>query len=185
MQRTLRAAYRLTTKETVARALLTALALAAQVFRLTEALALCPTAALEEIGGQPVLMEQAAITQPQVPVVLVDTLSLVIHILHILQQEPDSVQSRKGKQMSIPYTYQIINVNEAARCMEVVYSAEGHQTMHIGARLPFEGESLEKVIDMYAPVNYWIEQKRPVVVPQIGAFGLIVPSSSTISITEL
>jgi hypothetical protein len=79
--------------------------------------------------------------------------------------------------MSIAYKYEIIAVDAAARCMEVVYSAEGRPTMHIGARLPFEGESLEKVIGMYAPVSYWIEQERSVVIPQVGASGVVVPAT--------
>lgn len=77
--------------------------------------------------------------------------------------------------MSITYTYKIIAVDEAARCMEVVYSAEGHQTMHIGARLPFEGESLEAVIKAFAPVNLWLEMAAPVVAPQVGVSGVIEP----------
>lgn len=79
--------------------------------------------------------------------------------------------------MSITYTYEIIAVDEAARCMEVVYSAEGHQTMHIGARLPFEGEPLEAVVEMYAPVALWLEQEKAVQVPQVGARGTIVPTA--------
>lgn len=77
--------------------------------------------------------------------------------------------------MSIEYTYEIVSVDAAARCMEVVYSAAGHQTMRIGARLPYEGESLEAVISMYAPVRYWEEQQAPVVVPQVGTTGSIAP----------
>lgn len=77
--------------------------------------------------------------------------------------------------MSIAYTYKIIAVDEAARCMEVVYTAEGHATMHIGARLPFEGEELESVIRMFAPVAYWEAQSKPVVVPGVGASGTIEP----------
>ncbi len=77
--------------------------------------------------------------------------------------------------MSIPYTYEIIAVDEAARCMEVVYSAEGHQTMHIGARLPFEGEPLEAVIKAFAPVPLWLEMATPVVAPQVGVSGVIEP----------
>lgn len=77
--------------------------------------------------------------------------------------------------MSITYTYEIISVDEAARCMEVVYSAEGHQTMHIGARLPFIGEELENVIKAYAPISFWIETQMQVVAPQIGVSGTITP----------
>jgi hypothetical protein len=75
--------------------------------------------------------------------------------------------------MSITYTYEIIKVDEAARCMEVVYSSEGRQTMHIGARLPFVGETLEAVVQMYAPVALWREQEAQVVVPEVGAAGVI------------
>jgi hypothetical protein len=77
--------------------------------------------------------------------------------------------------MSITYTYEIVSVDEAARCMEVVYAAEGHPTMHIGARLPYEGESLEGVVAMFAPVRYWEELKLPLAVPQVGATGEITP----------
>ena len=77
--------------------------------------------------------------------------------------------------MSIEYTYEIISVDQAARCMEVVYSSEGHQTMHIGARLPFEGEALEDVIKAFAPVPLWLELAMPVVAPQVGLVGTITP----------
>jgi hypothetical protein len=78
--------------------------------------------------------------------------------------------------MNITYSYQIISVDEAARCMEVVYTAEGHQTMHIGARLPYEGETLESVIEQFAPVAYWQELQRPVLVPQVGTTGVMAPA---------
>jgi hypothetical protein len=77
--------------------------------------------------------------------------------------------------MTITYTYNIIAVDEQARCMEVVYSAEGHPTMHIGARLPFEGEALEAVVAMYAPVAYWTEQAMNVAAPAVGTSGTITP----------
>jgi hypothetical protein len=77
--------------------------------------------------------------------------------------------------MSIQYTYEIVSVDAAARCMEVIYRADGHQTMHIGARLPYEGEALEDVIAAYAPVPHWKEQRLPVVVPQVGASGTVAP----------
>lgn len=79
--------------------------------------------------------------------------------------------------MSIIYTYEIIAVDEQARCMEVLYSAEGHSTMHIGTRLPFEEEAIEDVIKAYAPVALWLEQARVVIVPQVGAMGTIEPDT--------
>jgi len=75
--------------------------------------------------------------------------------------------------MSIKYTYKIVNVDEASRVMEVVYTSEGRQTMHIGARLPYAGESLEAVVGMYSPVAFWLEQAATVVVPTVGATGAL------------
>jgi len=59
--------------------------------------------------------------------------------------------------------------------MVVEYSSTGHQTMMIGARLPFADEELEAVIGMYAPVTYWVEQQAQVVAPTVGATGTIAP----------
>jgi len=75
--------------------------------------------------------------------------------------------------MSIEYKYTIIKVDEAARCMEIIYEAQGHMTMHIGARLPFEGEALINVIKAFAPVQMWINLASAVVVPEIGVTGVI------------
>ena len=83
--------------------------------------------------------------------------------------------------MSIPYTFEIISVDETARCMEVVYSSPGHQTMHIGARLPFEGEELQAVVQMYAPIAYWEEQSKAVVVPAVGTTGSWEPPVDNLS----
>lgn len=81
--------------------------------------------------------------------------------------------------MSITYNYEIISVDQAARCMEVVYSAEGHQTMHIGARLPFEGELLDDVIHMFSPVALWQSLATPVTAPIVGQTGVITPVELT------
>ena len=49
--------------------------------------------------------------------------------------------------------------------------------MHIGARLPYEGETVEAVVEMYAPLRYWEEQKTPTVAVSIGQSGTISPST--------
>jgi len=77
--------------------------------------------------------------------------------------------------MSIAYKYEIIAVDEASRCMEVVYSAEGHKTVHVGARLPFQGEDLESVIAAFAPVSLWLELATPVAAPKVGVTGSVQP----------
>jgi len=74
----------------------------------------------------------------------------------------------------IPYSYEISSVDSQARVMEVVYSSPGRQTMHISARLPFVGETLEAVIDMFSPVAYWREQEAEVIVPELGS-GQVTP----------
>ena len=76
---------------------------------------------------------------------------------------------------SIAYTYEIINVDPQARVMEVVYTSEGRQTMHIGARLPYVGESLEAIVQMYAPVAYWREQEAELAEVAAGTSGAVVP----------
>jgi|688.fasta_scaffold506833_2 hypothetical protein len=78
----------------------------------------------------------------------------------------------------ITYSYKIIAVDKEARCMEVIYTSEGYPTMHIGARLPFENESLEDVIAIFSPVAYWRENRLNVTVPDIGANGLITAPST-------
>lgn len=80
--------------------------------------------------------------------------------------------------MSITYTYTIASVDENARCMEIIYESEGHQTMRVGARLPFEGESLENVVQAYSPLSIWEAMITPVAPPKIGATGTIMPAST-------
>ena len=77
--------------------------------------------------------------------------------------------------MDITYTYTIASVDELARCMEIVYEAAGHETTHVGARLPYAGESLEDVVKMYSPVSAWIALATPVEVPNVGTSGVISP----------
>jgi len=87
--------------------------------------------------------------------------------------------------MSILYNYEIIKVDEAARVMEVVYTSEGRQTMHIGARLPYEGESLEAVIQMFSPVPYWLEQEAQTLPVAVGITGTIgTPVEVTLESTK-
>ena len=77
--------------------------------------------------------------------------------------------------MEIQYKYTIVKVDAQARCMEIVYEAEGHQTMHISTRLPYEGELLENIVKMYAPVALWNELALAVDIPNVGVTGIITP----------
>ena len=76
--------------------------------------------------------------------------------------------------MSINYKYEIVAVNTDARCMEIIYTAEGYPTQHIGTRLPFEGESLEYIVRMYSPTVYWEALQRNTLPPTVGVTGAIM-----------
>lgn len=81
--------------------------------------------------------------------------------------------------MSIAYNYKIINRNPQARAMEIVYTAPGRQTMHIGARMPYVGETDEQIVRMYEPVAYWLEQETALApVPEGDVEGSIAPPAA-------
>lgn len=71
----------------------------------------------------------------------------------------------------ISYTYEIVGIDENARCMELRYSSPGKQTLHVGTRLPYVGETVDQVAAMYVPIATWVEAERPVVVPAAGTTG--------------
>ena len=72
---------------------------------------------------------------------------------------------------NVDYSYEIVLVDPASKCMVVTYTAEGFAPMQIGVRLPYEGEDVEAVIRQYAPVNLWAVKNAPVVVPVAGVKG--------------
>lgn len=73
--------------------------------------------------------------------------------------------------MSIEYTYEIVSTNEQGRCMEVRYASAGRESVLVGTRLPFAGESLDSVVAEYAPIRYWADLDKQVELPAIGATG--------------
>lgn len=79
--------------------------------------------------------------------------------------------------MSITYQAKIIRVDPAARVMELEFSSEGRPSYFIGARLPFEGESLEAVVRQYAPVPMWVAAEAQVVIPEAGTELTIAPEA--------
>lgn len=79
----------------------------------------------------------------------------------------------------LSYTYEIKNVNLEGRYMEVEYTVEGKSPMIVGVRLPFEGESLESIINSHSPVRYFIEQSLPLANVEIGTTGSYVVPEET------
>jgi len=73
--------------------------------------------------------------------------------------------------MNIEFSYEIVSVNETGRCMEVRYTSEGRETMLVGARLPFEGETLDDIVRGFSPVSYWLEKERQCTPVAVGATG--------------
>jgi hypothetical protein len=71
----------------------------------------------------------------------------------------------------ITYTYEIIAVDEPARCMEIVYTSEKYGVVHVGARLPFEGETVEQVPALFALIQEWRMRDLTVIIPQVGTTG--------------
>ncbi len=82
------------------------------------------------------------------------------------------------------YTYTISNVDVQARCMEIVYESEGRTAQRIGARLPYEGESVEDIVKMYAPMAYWREQETPVVAVEVGVSGTVSESQGELTLDQ-
>ena len=76
--------------------------------------------------------------------------------------------------MAISYNYEVVSVNTDAGVMEVVYTADGYTTQHIGARLPLESETLESIIEMYSPVGLWEEENAVRISVAVGTAGSIV-----------
>lgn len=53
------------------------------------------------------------------------------------------------------YTYIITNTDPTIGAMEVLFSAPGMPDALVGARMPYEGESLDAVVASFAPFAYW------------------------------
>ena len=63
---------------------------------------------------------------------------------------------------TINYTYEITRVDPAAKAMDITYTSEQYGTITVGARMPWDGETVEDVVRMFSPVNFWLEQEKPV-----------------------
>jgi len=73
--------------------------------------------------------------------------------------------------MKIDYTYDITSVDKEAHTMEIIYSSPDYDDIHVSARLPYKGESLEDIVRNYNPADFWLEQKTPVEDVAVGTKG--------------
>lgn len=72
---------------------------------------------------------------------------------------------------TVEYTYEITRVDPAAKAMDITYTSPVYGSLVVGARMPWEGESLEDIVRMFSPVRYWLEKSTPVAEVPAGASG--------------
>jgi len=72
---------------------------------------------------------------------------------------------------TISYTYEITRVDPDAKAMDILYTSLEHGTMLVGARMPWEGETVEQIAAMYSPVRNWVEQTLSVAPVAVGTGG--------------
>lgn len=73
----------------------------------------------------------------------------------------------------ITYTYEIVRVDPANKVMDIQYTSPVHGSILVGARMPWEGETVEDIVRTYEPVRYWVEQTLNVAPVTAGAGGTI------------
>jgi hypothetical protein len=94
---------------------------------------------------------------------------------------------------TITYTYEITRVDPDAKAMDILYTSPEYGTMLVGARMPWEGETVDMIASMYSPVRNWVEQTLAVASVSVGAGGEVAvslgggedPTSRTMSKLEL
>jgi hypothetical protein len=72
---------------------------------------------------------------------------------------------------TINYTYEITRVDPDAKAMDILYTSPDYGTTLVGARMPWDGETVEQIAQMYSPVRNWIEQTLTVSSVSVGAAG--------------
>jgi hypothetical protein len=77
---------------------------------------------------------------------------------------------------TITYTYEITRVDPDAKAMDILYTSPEYGTMLVGARMPWEGETVDMIASMYSPVRNWVEQTLAVASVAVGAGGEVAIS---------
>ena len=77
---------------------------------------------------------------------------------------------------TITYTYEITRVDPDAKAMDILYTSPEYGTMLVGARMPWEGETVDMIASMYSPVRNWVEQTLAVASVAVGAGGEVAVS---------
>lgn len=72
----------------------------------------------------------------------------------------------------IVYKYEIVHVDYESKSMEIVYRNPTYGTLHVGARLPYENETVDQIVSMYAPIATWLEQDKKALQVSVGLTGM-------------
>jgi hypothetical protein len=59
-------------------------------------------------------------------------------------------------------SYQIVRVDPEAKAMDILYTSPEHGSLLVGARMPWEGETVEAIAEVFSPARYWLEKTLPV-----------------------
>lgn len=77
----------------------------------------------------------------------------------------------------ITYTYEIVRVDPQNKAMDIQYTSPQYGSILVGARMPWEGETVEDIVRAFEPVRYWIEQTLNVASVTAGLGGTIQVST--------
>jgi len=69
--------------------------------------------------------------------------------------------------------YEIVQVDEENQCMLINFTSEGREPIQVSARLPFEHETLESVVNAYSPEGIWYSRETKKANVQVGTTGTI------------
>jgi len=80
--------------------------------------------------------------------------------------------------MNISYQYEVLSVDRDANCMSVLFKSNGFQDVTVGVRIPFEGEDVDAVIRLSAPLAIWQPVVRPLQTIEVGYSGQVQPEEA-------
>lgn len=78
----------------------------------------------------------------------------------------------------ITYTYEIVRVDSQNKAMDIQYTSPQYGSILVGARMPWEGETVEDIVRAFEPVRYWVEQTLNVAPVTAGLNGTVQVSTS-------
>lgn len=69
------------------------------------------------------------------------------------------------------FQYEVKDVSEDGKSIVITYTYDGKDPVDVGARAPYQNESLELIVDMFAPTMYYCEQEAKHLPVSIGDSG--------------